>query len=63
MSGAPPSAGGTSAPRLTELTQARAAIDKQDFRSAVPLLEAALAERPESADAWNLMGYAHRKLG
>ena len=31
--------------------------------SAVLLLKAALAKAPNNADAWNLMGYAHRKLG
>ena len=31
--------------------------------AAVLLLKAALAKAPNNADAWNLMGYAHRKLG
>ena len=31
--------------------------------SAVLLLKAALAKARNNADAWNLMGYAHRKLG
>lgn len=55
--------GGPSTPRLAELTQAQAAIEKNDFRAAVPLLEAALGKQPKSAEAWNLLGYAHRKLG
>ena len=56
-------AGGDSTPRITELTEAQAAIDKRDFQSAVPLLQAALAKAPDNADAWNLMGFAYRKLG
>ena len=51
------------APRITELTQAQAAIDKKDFNAALPLLQAAVTKAPNSADAWNLLGYAHRKLG
>ena len=38
-------------------------IDNKDFKPAVLLLKAALAKAPNNADAWNLMGYAHRKLG
>ena len=30
---------------------------------AYPLLQAAVTKAPDSADAWNLLGYAHRKLG
>jgi len=55
--------GGSSTPRLTEVTQAQAAIDKKDFNAALPLLQAAVRKAPTDADAWNLMGYAHRKLG
>lgn len=55
--------GGSSTPRITEITQAQAAIDSKDYRGALPLLQAAVAKQPDSADAWNLMGYAHRKLG
>jgi tetratricopeptide (TPR) repeat protein len=49
--------------KAPELGKARAAIEKKDYKAAVPLLEAAVAKIPDSADAWNLMGYAHRKLG
>lgn len=52
-----------STPVPAELARAQAAIDKMDYRSALPMLEAALAKDPRSADAWNLMGFAHRKLG
>jgi len=55
--------GGSSTPRIAELTQAQAAIDKKDFNAALPLLQAAVTKAPDSADAWNLLGYAHRKLG
>ena len=38
-------------------------IDNKDFKPVVLLLKAALDKAPNNADAWNLMGYAHRKLG
>ncbi len=66
LAAGPASAAGSSSsstPRISELTQAQAAIDRKDFRAAMPLLQAAVAKAPDSADAWNLMGYANRKLG
>lgn len=55
--------GGDDPPKNVEMEKAKALIDKKDFKPAVSLLEAALAKAPNDADAWNLMGYAHRKLG
>ncbi len=55
--------GGDDPPKTVEMTKARALIDKKDFKPAIPLLTAVLAKTPKNADAWNLMGYAHRKLG
>ena len=56
-------AGSDDPPKSVEMEKAKALIDKKDFKPAVPLLKAALAKAPKNADAWNLMGYAHRKLG
>ena len=50
-------------PKNAEMKKAKALIDKKDLKPAVPLLKAALANEPNNADAWNLMGYTHRKLG
>lgn len=36
---------------------------KQDFAAALPILEALTQEQPDYADAWNLRGFANRKLG
>ena len=56
-------AGGDDPPKSVEMEKAKALIDNKDFKPAVLLLKAALAKAPNNADAWNLMGYAHRKLG
>ncbi len=56
-------AGGDDPPKSVEMEKAKALIDNNDFEPAVLLLKAALAKAPNNADAWNLMGYAHRKLG
>ena len=49
--------------KAPELQKARDAIGRKDYTAAVPLLQAALDKTPKDADVWNLMGYAHRKLG
>lgn len=36
---------------------------KGQFEQAIPLLEKIVAKNPESADAYNYLGYSHRKLG
>ncbi len=36
---------------------------KQDFAAALPILESLTQEQPDYADAWNLRGFANRKLG
>ena len=56
-------ASGDDPPKSVEMEKAKALIDNKDFEPAVLLLKAALAKAPNNADAWNLMGYAHRKLG
>jgi len=50
-------------PKSVEMKKSKALIDNKDFKPVVLLLKAALAKAPNNAGAWNLMGYAHRKLG
>jgi Flp pilus assembly protein TadD len=39
------------------------AVKAKDYARAVPLLERAVSQNPKDADANNLLGYSHRKLG
>jgi Flp pilus assembly protein TadD len=39
------------------------AVNAKDYAKAVPLLERAVSQNPKDADANNLLGYSHRKLG
>jgi len=43
--------------------QAQELLDKKQYDAAIPLLTGSLATSPEDADAWNLLGYATRKVG
>ena len=42
---------------------AKAKIDAEDYAAALPLLDKITSEEPQNADAWNLRGFANRKLG
>lgn len=42
---------------------AKARIDAEDYAGALPMLEQLTADQPDYADAWNLRGFANRKLG
>lgn len=44
-------------------TAAKAMIDAEDFTAALPILAQLTADQPDNADAWNLYGFANRKLG
>ena len=44
-------------------TQGERAVQEKDYAKAIPLLERALTDNPRDADANNLLGYSHRKLG
>jgi tetratricopeptide (TPR) repeat protein len=44
-------------------TQAKELIEAEKYAEAVPLLEQSLLEKGDYADALNLLGFAHRKLG
>lgn len=43
--------------------QAVAAVEKQDYRKAISLLDQVLEDDSGNADALNYMGYSYRKLG
>lgn len=43
--------------------EAKAKIDAEDYAAALPLLDKITADEPQNADAWNLRGFANRKLG
>lgn len=43
--------------------QAKDLIDGEKYAEAIPLLEQSLKEKGDYADALNLLGFAHRKLG
>lgn len=42
--------------------EAKAMVTAENFVAALPALLALTAEDPSSADAWNLLGFTHRKL-
>ena len=46
-----------------ELKAARLAIARKNYSLAISELNAVLSEKPEHADAWNLLGYSSRKSG
>ena len=50
-------------PADTYYQQAEKRIDAEDWKGAIALLEKSLARNSRSADAQNLLGYCHRKLG
>lgn len=53
----------TETPKADDYTKAEKAIKAQDYKGAIPLLEQVVAKQPKNADAFNYLGYAHRKLG
>lgn len=56
--------GGTSVPPPDpNYAKARALIDAGNYSDAIPLLEKVVAAKPNSADAFNYLGYSHRKVG
>lgn len=56
--GAPPAGTKSSA-----YVDGQRAVNAKDYAKAVPLLERAITENPQDADANNLLGYSYRKLG
>lgn len=52
-----------SKPQDPNFVKAKAMIQAQDYRNALPLLQQVVASDARNADAYNLMGYAARKSG
>lgn len=46
-----------------EMRKAIVLIRKEDYSGALSYLEGEVAKNPDSADAWNLTGFASRKMG
>lgn len=38
-------------------------VEAGDYNAAIPLLEQVVVDSPQSADAWNYLGFSNRKLG
>lgn len=55
--------GGDDPPKNKDLARAVALVDKGSYAEALPLLEKAVVAEPKNADAYNYLGYSHRKLG
>jgi tetratricopeptide (TPR) repeat protein len=56
--------GGSSAPPPDpNYTKARTLIDAGSYADAIPLLQKVVVAKPKSADAFNYLGYSHRKIG
>ena len=47
----------------TELKAAELAINRKEYKKAIVELNKILAEKPNHADAWNLLGFSARKSG
>ena len=50
-------------PKNTELKAAESAINRKEYKKAIVELNKILAEKPNHADAWNLLGFSARKSG
>jgi len=46
-----------------DLVQAADLVKQSQYAKAIPLLKRVVAAEPNNADAFNLLGYSHRKLG
>lgn len=47
----------------TRMADAEKAVKAQDWNKAIGLLNRVVADSPKNADAYNYLGYSHRKLG
>jgi tetratricopeptide (TPR) repeat protein len=57
-------AGSSSSSTPTDVyKEAKSLVDDKEFAKAIPLLEQSIKEKGEYADALNLLGFSHRKLG
>ena len=63
--GSSSSGGGNSSSKSPEkmYQKASAEVKAGDYDDAIDILEDIVDDNPKNADAWNLLGYSHRKLG
>lgn len=60
----PAAAAPSARPEVTpEMEAARAAFERKDWPALRVATERATVAQPSNADAWNLLGFAHRKMG
>ena len=62
-SGSSGGSGYTVAGASKEMRKASVMIKKEDYIGALAMLETEISRNPDNADAWNLTGFASRKLG
>ena len=63
-SGAVRAAGGDeSTPKNQDLVTGAALIEEGRYSAAIPLMQKVVAVEPSNADAYNYLGFSHRKLG
>ncbi len=55
--------GSSTTPADPNYAEARKLVDAGNYAAAIPFLEKAVAANPKSADAYNYLGYSHRKMG
>ncbi len=56
------SAGGSESKQNPDYAQAEKLVEAGKYTDAIPLLQKSLAADPTNADAYNLLGFSHRKL-
>lgn len=54
---------GSSPTQNKDLVKAAGLVEQSQYAEAIPLLKQVVAAEPNNADAYNLLGYSHRKLG
>ena len=47
----------------SDYSRAKAMVEAKNFKEAIPLLRQVVAQEPQNANAYNLLGYATRKSG
>ena len=50
-------------PDTNAYDEAKATVDSGNYGAALPMLAKLTQNDPQNADAWNLLGFSHRKLG
>ena len=55
--------GTTAAASEASYAEAKATVDAGNYTAALPMLVMLTKDAPQDANAWNLLGFTHRKLG